>query len=359
MRRTLICLGAVCLLAFTSPPTAAAKGVKSIWGPVSMPDGSSAFPIYRDLGARVFQVGLHWSGTAASRPADPTNPNDPAYTWPRTVDQAIREGRRYGIKVAVLVLNSPPWANGGRPPQWAPNNSDYARFLTAASRRYRPVRHWMIWGESNRAKVFLPLPRFSPVGPRRYATLLNSAYHALKRRSRRNIVIGGMTFSFGPVRPRDFLRWMRLPNGKPPPLDWYGHNPFSPRFPDLRDHGYSGAPGVRDMGDIDTFAQEIRRTYRGKYRAFRRRAPRLWLSEYTISSDRASSDFDFFVSRRQQARWLTAAYRIACRQPYIAGMGWFGLLDAPATEPRGITSGLMTYEGQRKPAYHAYKRVRC
>lgn len=355
----LISLGVVCLLASASPPTAAARNVKSIWGPVSMPDGSSAFRVYRDLGVSVFQVGLAWNEAAASRPNDPSNPNDPAYSWPKRVDDAVREGRRFGIKVAILVTASPPWANGGRPPQWAPNNADYARFLTAASRRYRSVRHWMIWGEPNRAGLFEPMPPNSRKGPRRYATLLNSAYWALKRRSRRNIVIGGMTVSFAVVMPRDFVRWMRLPSGKPPPLDWYGHNPFSPRFPDLRHRGFRGYPGGRDISDIDTFAQEVRRSYRGRYRAFRRRGPRLWLSEYTISSDRGNTDFSFYVSRSEQARWLSAAYRIACREPYIAGLGWIGLLDAPASEPRGVTFGLMTHRGQRKPAYYAYKRAHC
>ena len=168
MRKTLISLSAACLLAFALPTiAAAAKSVKSIWGPVSMPDGSSAYRIYRDLGVRVHQVGLNWEQTAATRPANPTDPNDPAYDWPRTLDAAVREGRRYGIKVAVLVLASPPWANGGRPPQWAPNNEDFARFLTAASRRYGSVRLWMVWGETNRAAVFLPLPKHSPVGPGR------------------------------------------------------------------------------------------------------------------------------------------------------------------------------------------------
>lgn len=359
MNKALLALISFCLLPCALAPTASAGGVKAIWGPVEMPNGSPAFRVYKDLGVQVYQVGLNWNQTAPSRPADATNPDDPAYRWPKYADAAIRAGRRYGIKVSFLVNRSPSWANGGRPEQWAPNNADYARFLTAASRRYPSVRLWQIWGETNRRATFQPLPRASPAGPRRYATLLNAAYGALKRRSRRNTVIGGMTIGFGPVRPRDFLRWMRLPNGKPPPLDWYGHNPFSPRFPNLRDHGYRGYPGARDMGDVDTFAAEIRRTYKGRYRAFRRRGPRLWLSEYTISSDRKNSDFEFFVSRREQARWVTAAYRIACRQPYVAGLGWIGLLDAPATEGRGVTTGLMTYEGFQKPAYHAYKRARC
>ncbi len=181
---------------------------------------------------------------------------------------------------------------------------DYADFLTAASRRYPRVRHWMIWGEANRAAVFQPLPLNSPVGPRRYAKLLRAAYRALKRESRRNVVIGGMTFSFGQVMPRDFARWMRLPNGKPAPLDWWGHNPFTRRFPDIRLTGYSGSPGARDMSDIDLFSQELRRIYRGQYARFRHQGPKLWLSEFTISSDRSNHAFNFWVTRRNQARWL-------------------------------------------------------
>ena len=347
----------VFLLACALVPSASARSVKAIWGPVAMPDGSSAFPVYRELGVRVFQFTLEWDQVAGSRPAHPENPNDPAYTWPKELDAAVREAPSHGIKVAIMTKGSPAWTNGGRGPEWAPNNADYARFLTAASRRYGSVNHWMIWGETNRAAVFRPLPRKSSVGPRRYATLLNAAYRTLKRRSRRNIVIGGMTFSFGPVRPRDFLRWMRLPNGKPPPLDWYGHNPFSQRFPNLRHTGFRGYPGSRDMSDIDTFAAEIRETYKRMSRPFRR-GPRLWLSEYTISSDRPNYAFGFFVSRAEQARVLSAAYRIARREPYIAGLGWFSLLDEPMTYPRNLTTGLMTYEGERKPSYHAYKRAR-
>jgi hypothetical protein len=34
------------------------------------------------------------------------------------------------------------------------------------------------------------------------------------------------------------------------------------------------------------------------------------------------------------------------------------LLDESASQPSGTTTGLMTWEGERKPAYFAYKRVR-
>ena len=358
MRRTLTTTCAFFVFGCALVPAASARSVKAIWGPVRMPDGSSAFATYRHLGTRVFQASLEWNQIAPSRPARPTDPNDPAYRWPGAVDFAVREGRRHGIKLALMVKGSPDWANGGRSPEWAPNDSDYARFMTAASRRYRSVHLWMVWGEANRGAVFQPLPKDKPRGPRRYATLLRSAYHALKRRSARNVVIGGMTFSYGEVRPRDFLRWLRLPNGRPPPLDWYGHNPFTKRFPRLDYYrSYPGYKG-RDLSDLDIFVREIRRTYKRSHRAFRRKGPRLWLSEFTVSSDAPNHAFDFYVSRRQQARWLTAAYRIAQRAPSVAGLGWIGLLDESPAVPNPANWGLMTHDGRPKPAYHAYRRAR-
>jgi hypothetical protein len=324
-----------------------------------MPDGSSAFPVYRDLGVRVFQLQLPWNQVAPQPPARPTDPADPAYQWPAEVAQAIRMGRRYGIKIALMPWRSPSWANGGRSPEWVPNNKHYARFLNAASRKYRSVRHWMIWGEANREAVFKPLPAGSRRGPRRYAKLLRAAYRSLKRQNEKNVVIGGMTFSFGnEVMPGDFIRWMRLPNGKPPPLDLYGHNPFSTRYPDISVHGFAGSPAARDICDLDMLYRELRRIYRGQYRHFRRRGPRLWISEYTISSDRGNRAFDFYTSREGQASYLAAAYDIARRSSFIAAFGWAGLLDDPATDPNGVTTGLMTWEGERKPAYYAYRRAR-
>ena len=340
------------------PAAAQARSLKGIWGPATLPDGSSAFPTYQDLGVDVLQVQLQWNLVAAARPTRPTDPADPVYRWPATIDDAVARARAAHVGIALMVRGSPAWTNGGRSSAWTPRPSAYADFLTAASRRYPSVRRWMIWGETNRAAVFQPLPANSRTGPRAYAKLLASAYKALKRRSARNRVVGGMTFSFGDVRPAQWLRWMRLPSGKPPPLDEYGHNPFTRRRPNLRLRGYAGYPGARDISDADTFASELHQTYRHAYRRFRRSGPKLWLSEFTVSSDRPNRAFDFAVSRTEQATWLRAAYRIALRHSWVSGLGWFSLLDDPATQAGGLTTGLMTYDGRRKPAYNAYRRAR-
>lgn len=332
-------------------PAEAAK--KSIWGPLTLPGGASAFPLYERLGVDVYQIQLSWIDAAPVRPADPGNPADPAYQWPAQLDEALGAARRAGIEVAIMIKGrgTPGWANGGRDPSWAADDpDDLASFAAAASRRYPDVRFWMVWGETTQLNNFNPMPHDSPVGPRTYARLLDATYVALKAVRRRNRVIGGMTHSAGVVRPAAYIRWLRLPNGRPPRMDFYGHNPLSYRFPSRRSHPQR--PDMRDLGDLRRLNADLRSAYKS-----RGRVPRLWLSEYTISSDRHNRAFNFSVTRAEQARWLRAAYRIADRESSVFLLGWFSLLDEPLSVPRGLTTGLMTYAGEAKPALRAYRQA--
>lgn len=332
-------------------PAQAAK--KSIWGPLTLPDGRSAFALYDRLGVDVYQIQLSWIDAAPARPADPTNPADPAYAWPAQLDEALGAARREGIEVAIMIKGrgTPGWANGGRDPSWAATDpADLANFAAAASRRYPDVRFWMVWGETTQLDNFNPMPANSPVGPRAYARLLDATYGALKAVRRRNRVIGGMTHSAGSVPPEVFIRWLRLPNGRAPRMDFYGHNPLSYRFPSPQP--YPQLPRMRDLGDIRRLNADLRRAYKRSGRV-----PRLWLSEYTISSDHRNRAFSFAVSRAEQARWLRAAYRIADRESSVFLLGWFSLLDEPLSVPGGLTTGLMTYAGDPKPALRAYRQA--
>ena len=339
------CTLAVVLLAVPAPAPAAEK---ALWGPATLPDGSSAFGLYDELGIDTLQITVTWASVAPLRPTTPTDPADPAYRWSTDVDRAAREAVANGIRLSLLVAGTPPWANGDRSPFHAPTDpQDYADFLTAAARRYPAVRRWMIWGEPNRHDRFQPNADGSAVGPKAYARLLDAAYGALKAQSLQNKVIGGNTWTSGTVKPPDFLRFMRLPSGKPPRLDWFGHNPFPFRNPSLADTPLAG--GFRDISDTDTFSDEVRRVYG-------RRIP-LWLSEYTIQSDRGSAVFATFVSRAEQARYLTAGYRIADHLgASVAGIGWLALLDEPPGQD-SANWGLLTYGLERKPAFAAMARA--
>lgn len=332
------------------PKVTRAAVAKAIWGPVEMPDGNSAFPVYHRLGVDVFQIQLRWAEIAPERPADPEDSTDPAYRWPAEVERAVREAPRYGISVAVLVTTTPGWANGDRAEIRAPDRvADYAAFLTAAARRYPQVDRWMIWGEPNRSDRFLPNRPSEPVGPRRYAELLDAAYGALKGVSAKNTVIGGNVFTGGEVAPPDFIRWLRLPSGRPPRLDWFGANPYPFRLPDLANDPVAG--GWRDLSDLDTLSEEIDAAYRPLGIE-----PRLWLSEFTVQNGHDSRIFAYHVSAAEQALWLRRGYEVAAEAGDVAGLGWFSLLDQPEA-PASANWGLMTADGRPKPAFHAYRMI--
>ena len=312
-----------CLLGVLSPTTSAGGAQtikKSVWGEPPR-NGVSQFPMYRELGVGLYQTALAWHGVAPVRPANPTDPNDSAYRWPAELDATIAEARRYGMQVSLQLIFAPPWANGGRPKQWAPNPQDFADFASAAARRYPTIKHWMVWGEPSKQQNFQPLPKQQATGPRIYARILEAAYRSLKGVDRRNIVIGGNTFFTGDVSPLQFIRSMRLPNGRPPRFDLYGHNPFTDRAPDLRKR-YRGG-GFADFSDLDTLAGWVDRYLPQPGR----RRPKLFLSEFYVSSDHTNYETNVCVSRRTQADWVARGLRIVRQSPRIYTLGWIRLYD--------------------------------
>lgn len=342
--RGVVLVGAalVALLAVAPPASAFEKG---FWGPTRV-NGASQFPIYRDLGVTLYQMQLPWFQVAPTRPANPTDPNDPAYRWPEEADFAVGQAGANGMGVLMMVKGSPGWANGGRPPNWAPTNpKDYADFMTAASRRYPSVRHWMIWGEPTRSANFLP----QRGAARRYARILDAAYGAVKAQSRSDLVIGGNSYFKGSSSqsvPFVWVRRLRLSNGRPPRMDLYGHNPFGSRRPSLS-RGPFGK-GFADFADLGRFRVAVSRNLG------RGRGPRLFLSEWTLPTAKGDSEFSYYVLPRTQPSWIRDGFRVAHRVGAY-GLGWVHLYDEPGPK---FFSGLLDSSGQRKPGYFAFKRAR-
>ena len=306
MRTLSIILALAALLPATSAADVTRK--KSMWGPAAV-DGVSQFPIYRDLGVGIWQTNLRWSDAAPRRPEHPADPSDPAYAWPAGLDAAIADAGGHGITVSLLVMGTPAWANGGRDARWAPDSPrDLARFVTAAARRYPAVRHWMIWSEPTKPSNFQPLRSDDGRrlkgrglrGPHIYARMLDAAYVALKQVRRRNIVIGGNTFTVGTVSPRRWIQALRLPNGRPPRMDLWGHNPFTIRRPVLSQDPLGR--GYADFGDLDTLARWLDRNLRGAVPGGGKL--KLFLSEISFPTDHANFEFNFWLTRQTQAAWL-------------------------------------------------------
>jgi hypothetical protein len=356
-----IALSLLVLLAAAPAAEARKSFKKGIWGPVRV-DGVSQFPIYAQLGAGVYHTRLSWRETATRRPADPRNPGDPAYAWPAELDDAVAEARRHGMRVAVDAARSPAWANGGRPDNWAPTRpADYADFIAAAARRYPSVRYWIIWGEPVRRPNWMPMEHthaWKPLTPaqaapaRRYARLLDAAYAAVKSVSRRALVVGGNSFTNGDIAPRNFIRNLKLPSGRPPRMDLYGHNPFAARRPDL------SRPPIRDgQADFCDLDDLVRWIDRDLGRAPGGRRLKLWLGEYFAPTDHANREFGWWVSRRTAASWLSSGLRITRRWNRIETLNWLTLYDdAPRPEGDETNKGLIDRHGRRKPAFWAFAR---
>jgi hypothetical protein len=336
-----------------SVENAPAAALKAMWGPGTR-DGVSLFPTFKELGVTIYEDQLRWNLIALRRPKHPRDPNDPAYVWPAEVTQSVAEAKRYGMKVALQIIFAPRWANGNLPPQWVPwYDSDYANFAVAAAKRYPSVHLWMIWGEPSRSRNFRPLTPAKPfvkldahqrIAPHLYARMLDASYGALKGLNRANIVIGGMTDSAASISPQQWIENLRLPDGRPPRLDMYGHNPFSLRAPNLANPPSPDQQiDFSDLGRLEHLVDH----YLGRPG---NRRPKLFLSEWTIPTA-PERTFNFYVERRLQALWITDGLRVASELPNVYAVGWIPLYD----ELPNTSGGLIEADGTKKPGYFAWQ----
>ena len=91
-------------------------------------------------------------------------------------------------------------------------------------------------------------------------------------------------------------------------------------------------------------------------RAGRNHKLRLFLAEFSAPTDHANYEFNFHVTQAVQAKWTTAAYRLADHWSRIYALGWFSLYDDdPRPDGLQVNRGLLTATGERKPAYFAYR----
>ena len=328
-------------------PTPAPAFTKAVFGPVFR-NGADQFPLYRRLHAGIYESYVYWYQIAPAPPRDPTDPRDPAYHWPGELIRAVAEARANHMRVMLELSGSPAWSNGGHEWNWMPRPSDYAAFATATARRFPSVHLWMVWGEPNRTGDFMPevaappgrpLDAAQKVAPHNYARLLAVAYHALKAVSPANQVIGGSTFTGGSIDTKQWIENMRLPDGRPPPLDMYAHNPFSYTDPSFR---------ARPSGGGQVQFKDLRRLARWVDRYLRRGIP-LFLSEWTIPTA-PDQQFPYWVRPAVAATWIRDALRLCRHWRRIYALGWVVLSDDPPLS----YGGLLEADGTPKPGFAAF-----
>ena len=279
------------------------------------------------LGPDVVRYNLRWDDVeAASGELDWSGP-----------DQVLQGLHERGLAAVVAIVGTPAWANGGRPPSYAPTRaSDVASFARAAAGRYRWVRDWLIWNEPNQRRWLRPA---SPV--LYVARILNPAYAAIHAVNPRARVAGGVTApraNSGGVSPVDWIRGMRRAGAR---LDAYAHHPYPARPSDSPSSGGCAHCTTITMATLERLLREVSRAWGGK---------RIWLTEYAYQTnppDRFSG-----VTPARQARLLGESGLRAYRAPRVDMLIHYLVRDEP--QLGGWQSGLFTSAMRAKPAVRAF-----
>jgi hypothetical protein len=303
LRRALLLLLALVVLP-TTAAHAAASPKKSIWGPVEI-DSQSQFPVYKELGAGIYQTTLDWSTVASLEPLDAKDVEDPSYEWPDELDTAIDEAKSAGLAVAVTVTGAPDWANGGKSEANGPTKAaDFATFLGAAAKRYPTVHLWSIWDGPYKG------------GAGKYAQLLDGAYAKLKSASKSNKVIGGQSTASSAAK---WISKLKLPNGKAPRMDFYGHNPSATKAP--------------TASTLKALEKKVATLGKGI---------KLYLSPVKLT-----------LSPTKQAAWIKSALKATKADKNVYTFGYQGLIGdsgVPSTY-----NGLLDVDGEKTAAFTAFK----
>lgn len=290
------------------------------------------------LNVDIVRFTLHWDLIARRQPTDARDPSDRAYRW-RSPDNVLNALHKAGISVVVTLVGTPSWANGGAPPNWAPNSaSTFGNFAAAAATRYPWIQDWTIWNEPNLPAWLRPTTAGIYV-----SRLLNPGYAAIHSRIPGALVGGGMTSPRGGTGGVSPVAWIRAMGKAKAHLDAYAHHPY-PSRPQIES---PWGPACKNCSTI-TMA-ELGRLLNEVHRAFG--SKRIWLTEYGYQTNPPDSLLG--VSPTTQARYVSSAARRVYLAPRVDMLIYYLVQDD--AEPAGWQSGLVTAEGLPKPAFTAFR----
>ena len=349
---------------------------------------ATAFAALKTLRAQVLRVNLYWGGNqwavAPKKPADATDPGDPAYNW-AIYDRLVHYATDNNIKVVFSILFTPGWANGGQAKNVAPTDyKDLENFAYAAAERYsglwippswqldpslgKPntplpkVTMWTAWNEPNNPLWLTP--QYKRVGTTwrvesayQYAKICNAVYNGVHSPYLGPLqgeqVACGVTGPKGNDAPKgirpsvDALTF--LTNAKKfgmKNFDVYAHHPYADKGSEAPNYKPAGAQVRRvQLGNIGTLITLLTKLYGPKH---------LWITEYGYQTNPPDKTV-FGTSWANQALYMKQAFSMARANPRIDMMLWFLIKDEPNIG--GWQSGLQTVAGKKKPSWNTFLSI--
>jgi hypothetical protein len=268
--------------------------------------GTSSSQRAREVGAGIVRIDVGWP--AAQRPAEPTNPADPAYDWARA-DREVDAARAEGMDVLVSFTGLPRWAQRAHVPRaykgatYRPRASDIGGYGHALAAHFAGrVRAFQVWNRPNRSDHLTPQRSAAST----YRAMLNAFYAGVKRADPSAIVVTAGTASTGAV---DFWRQVL---DRPAPFDVLAQEPSSVLGP--THHAPAGDVAFPDLGRLRRLLEHAHKRARlWVTRASFGAGHALWLEHAFELLWRAGADTVIWSDIPDQAS------ATAFRFPFVAG----------------------------------------
>src|SRR5262249_40856737 len=134
-------------------------------------------------GASIIHTTANWAALAPTKPATPSNGDDPAYKL-ADLDDLVAHAGEDGMRVMINITGTPKWANGNTTANHMPKKiADFTTFAHMLAARYNGasghgyVGLWSVWNEPNLQQFLTPqYVGKKIVSPTNYAKLLKAAY---------------------------------------------------------------------------------------------------------------------------------------------------------------------------------------
>lgn len=315
-----------------------------------VPDRVSRIDAASQQNATIMRLLVQWNLAAPERPANASDPFDPAYKLD-DIDEALRNAQSADMEVMLTISGTPGWANGGTTPNHMPKRlADLTAFARAIAARYSGrypgypfVRFWSVWNEPNLTQFLTPQfnSKGKSIAPANYAKLYAAAYAGLKAGNPLAQVAIGETSARGSDKPGGarpnhtpgtFAELVAKANPRLKFNAWAQHpyptNPGSPPTQLLKWPNVSLKSLPRFDASLKTW--------------FKRKSVPIWITEYGYQTRPPDT---LGVPWSTQSKYISQAINLAKGYSFVGMFIWFVYQDDPG---QPWESGVYTQTGTPK-----------
>lgn len=330
----------------------------------------------------IVRINIYWRGATAGKPASPSDPLDPAYSFDQ-VDRAVIDSVSRGNRVLLTVYGAPEFAEGpnesseAREGTWKPDPKALGLFAEAVGSRYSGgttvnglgvlprVGYFEAWNEPNLSEYVSPqYTKKSTFAGDHYRAMVNAFSKGIKNSENQTAkVVAGATAPYGDptggtrTRPLRFMRdFLCLKKDLSPRncadearFDILSHHPIT----------LSGGPDRSAIHPDDVAMPDVKHLIKTLRTAEKRGTVRggnhpVWATEFWWETD--PPDPFQGVPLATQARWIEESFYSLWKQGVDVGI-WFLLVDEDAGSDgiSGQQSGLFFRDRSKKPAFTAFR----